>query len=153
MEPWAWWTIAGLCVSGAMSPGPSLAVVVKNTVEGGRARGIATGVGHGLGVGLYAFGAVAGVSAVLQSWPRVEQALTLIGGVYLVWLGIGALRSVRGDSAPGPPEQVSGGFREGFLTAFLNPKIALFFLAQGQVAAVTIWGIAGLFAAAEVLLT
>ncbi len=126
MELWAWLTIAGLCVSGAMSPGPSLAVVVKNTVDGGRGRGVVTGVGHGLGVGLYAFGAVAGVSALLQAWPRLEQGLGLAGGLYLLWLGVGALRGGGGEHGEA---SAAGGFGEGFLTAFLNPKIAVFFLA------------------------
>jgi len=127
MEVWAWWTIAGLCVSGAMSPGPSLAVVVKNTVAGGRSQGVATGVGHGLGVGLYAFGAVAGVSALLQAWPALERGLSVAGGLYLVWLGAGALRG--GGEVDGDEPATAGGFTEGFLMAFLNPKIAVFFLA------------------------
>ena len=136
MELWAWLTIAGLCVSGAVSPGPSLAVVVKNTVDGGRGRGVATGVGHGIGVGLYAFGAVAGFSALVRAWPRLELALTLGGGLYLLWLGQGALRagwmapSDAPSSTHGRPEGTGRvGFVEGFFTAFLNPKIAVFFLA------------------------
>jgi len=135
MSPWAWLTIASLCVSGAMSPGPSLAVVVKNTVDGGRAQGVATGVGHGIGVGLYAFGAVAGFSALVRTVPTVERALTLGGGVYLLWLGANALWALRPSSTPDPetqgpvPAPERRGFAEGFLTAFLNPKIAVFFLA------------------------
>ena len=47
--------IAGVLCLGAVSPGPSLAVVVRNTFLGGRARGVACSIGHGLGFGLYAF--------------------------------------------------------------------------------------------------
>ncbi len=94
---------------------------------GGEAGGGATGVGHALGVGLYAFGAVAGVSALLQAWPAVERALSVVGGLYLVWLGVGALRG--GGVARGHEPATAGGFGEGFLMAFLNPKIAVFFLA------------------------
>ena len=107
MESWAWLTVAGLCASGAMSPGPSLAVVVKNTVDGGRSQGVATGVGHGLGVGLYAFGAVAGVSALLRAWPAVELSLSVVGGLYLGCLGVGALRG-GGAGHPGAASRSGG---------------------------------------------
>ena len=46
--------IGAVCVLGAMSPGPSLAVVLRNTVAGGRLRGVMTGLGHGIGFFLYA---------------------------------------------------------------------------------------------------
>ena len=51
MDATAWISIASVCAAGAMSPGPSLAVVVKNTVNGGRLEGVLTGIGHGLGIG------------------------------------------------------------------------------------------------------
>ncbi len=47
-----------VCVMGAMSPGPSLAVVLRNTISGGRTQGVMTGIGHGIGFGIYAFIAV-----------------------------------------------------------------------------------------------
>ena len=61
-------TLLGLsfvCAMGAMSPGPSLAVVLRNTISGGRRQGIMTGIGHGLGFGIYASIAVMGLSAIL----------------------------------------------------------------------------------------
>lgn len=134
METTAWLTIAAVCTSGAMSPGPSLAVVVKNTVARGRRDGVLTGIGHGLGVGLYAFGAVAGLQVLIQGYERV---LTTLGALYLVWMGARILVATwRARPAPRPSaaesEQGRGarsGFLEGFLIAFLNPKIAVFFLA------------------------
>ena len=44
-----------VCAMGAVSPGPSLVVVLRNTITGGRMQGIMTGLGHGLGFGIYAF--------------------------------------------------------------------------------------------------
>ena len=58
MESAAWISIASICAVGAMSPGPSLAVVVRNTITGGRLQGVLTGIGHALGVGIYALVAV-----------------------------------------------------------------------------------------------
>jgi len=127
MDAWAWITIAALCASGAITPGPSLAVVVKNTVAGGRSQGMACGFGHGIGIGIYALGAVAGFSAIVASAPAIERGISALGGLFLIFLGTQALRP---SSASSPLSAITGqGFREGFLTAFLNPKIAVFFLA------------------------
>ncbi len=131
MELSAWISIAAVCATGAASPGPSLAVVVKNTVSGGRAQGVLTGLGHGIGVGIYAFGAVVGVSAVVASNPALERAIEVVGGLYLLWMGVQTWRKAgKGDmSGQGHGRPGMQGFSEGFMIAFLNPKIAVFFLA------------------------
>lgn len=119
-----------------MSPGPSLVVVLKNTLEGGRTNGIACALGHGLGVGIYAFVAVAGLTALVAA---IERPVMIAGAIYLLWMGASIVRStwepggagdtVEGDSASGGAAAATGGFGEGFSIAFLNPKIAVFFLA------------------------
>ncbi len=128
MDLTSWLSIAAVCATGAMSPGPSLAVVVKNTVAGGRMQGVLTGLGHGIGVGIYAFGAVAGVSAIVAGVPGLHRAIEVLGALYLLWMGIGALRAAGTD---GGGHGVAGreGFAEGFVVAFLSPKIAVFFIA------------------------
>ncbi len=128
MTPTAWLSIAAICLTGAASPGPSLAVVVKNTIAGGRRQGVLTGLGHGLGVGIYAFGAVVGIAAVVAATPGAETALELAGGVVLLGMGATALRHAGAGGLP-PPGSGRVGFAEGFAVAFLNPKIAVFFLA------------------------
>ena len=67
MELGAWVALATVFALGAVSPGPSLAVVIRNTVTGGRSQGIATGLGHGLGFGIYAFLAAAGIATALST--------------------------------------------------------------------------------------
>ncbi len=126
MELTAWLTLAGICALGAASPGPSLGVVLANTVSGGRGAGVATALGHGIGVGIYAALAVAGMAMVLTTSPRLFIGLQIAGAAFLAWLGMGALRST---GASGPHAGTGRGFSEGFLIAFLNPKIAAFFLA------------------------
>ena len=64
MEFFSWLQIALVCVLGAVSPGPSLAVVVRNTISGGKTQGVLTGIGHGIGLGLYAFIAITGLSTL-----------------------------------------------------------------------------------------
>jgi threonine/homoserine/homoserine lactone efflux protein len=131
MELSSWISIAAVCATGAASPGPSLAVVVRNTVAGGRTRGVLTGLGHGIGVGIYAFGAVVGVSALVASNEHLGRGIETAGALYLLWMGIQTLRHAgQGDlSGEGHGRPGMQGFSEGFMIAFLNPKIAVFFLA------------------------
>ena len=68
--------------------GPSLAVVLRNTISGGRKQGIATGVGHGIGFGIYAFTAALGLATALSVHPGVEVLLKWGGTLILLWLGI-----------------------------------------------------------------
>ena len=133
----AWLSLLAICALGAMSPGPSLAVVIRNTLTGGRARGVATALSHGLGVGLYAVATALGLAAVLATQAALFTGITLAGSAYLLWLGANALRGGKRSAtaaetpqavAPTPPS-LRGAARDGFAIAFLNPKIALFFLA------------------------
>jgi threonine/homoserine/homoserine lactone efflux protein len=132
MDISAWLQIAAVCILGAISPGPSLAVVLRNTVAGGRLQGAMAGIGHGIGVGLYALAAVTGLGALLAADSALFRAANWAGAGFLVWLGIQLWRR-----SYGPPGEVTEavplggarGFAEGFIIAFLNPKIAAFFLA------------------------
>lgn len=134
MQASTWLSIAGICLMGAASPGPSLGVVLANTVGGGRAAGVATGVGHGIGVGIYAGLAVAGVAVLVTTAPGLFVGLQLAGAAFLIWMGGQLLRPAPpGATGPGAPPRprrsAAQGFRQGFLVSFLNPKIAVFFLA------------------------
>ena len=73
-------------VLGAMSPGPSLAVLLRNTMEGGKARGVSCGVGHGIGFGIYAFVAIAGIAQLKASASEAATILELAGGFFLIIL-------------------------------------------------------------------
>ena len=68
-------------ILGATSPGPSVAVVLRNTMIGGRARGLSCAVGHGIGFGFYAISVVFGLVIIMEKYPDVftiMQALSLI---------------------------------------------------------------------------
>jgi len=114
---------------GAMSPGPSLMVVLRNTMIGGRKQGVMCALGHGLGFGLYAGLAVYGLIVVLEEAPAVFAGLQLVGSALLLWYGWSMWhadheRLFNEDSA-----SRAQGFGEGFAIAFFNPKIALFLVA------------------------
>lgn len=129
----AWLSVLAVCVLGAMSPGPSLAMVLRHTLRGSRRHGVVTGVMHGLGVGLYAFLVLAGLAALFQRYPGLSRAVAWLGAAYLLWIAVKALRSqgagVFQDSPAAASETLLDAGRDGFLTAFLNPKIAIFFIA------------------------
>ena len=80
-----------VCAIGAMSPGPSLAVVLRNTISGGRLQGIMTGVGHGIGFGIYALLAVTGLSALLLAHESLFMLLQWGGALVLLWLSYNML--------------------------------------------------------------
>ena len=128
-----WLSVVAICSLGAMSPGPSLAVVVKNTLSGNRATGLLTAIGHGLGVGLYAFLCVTGLALVITGSPTLFVGLQWLGAGYLLWIGLKSVTakasSVAEDHGVATSVDGKAGFRSGFLIAFLNPKIALFFIA------------------------
>ena len=135
MEPSAWAALAIVFALGAMSPGPSLAVVLRNTMTGGRSQGIYTGIGHGIGFGIYAFLAALGIATALSANEHVEQALRWGGVVILLWLGTTFLRHAmaeRGDEQDqaeqhAPSDRI--GFIQGFSIDLLNPMIMAWMLA------------------------
>ena len=133
MEPEAWVALATVFMLGAMSPGPSLAVVLRNTMVGGRRQGIMTGIGHGVGFGIYAFLAAAGIATALSLHESTELILKWGGIALLIWLGYSFLKSYLGppyessDDGHGPSDRV--GFAQGFAIALLNPKILAWMLA------------------------
>ena len=129
-----WLALAAICIMGAISPGPSLALIMRNTVRGGRWLGMATGLGHGLGVGLYALIAAYGLALLLTTTPWLFQLVQYAGAAFLAWLGLRGLLTKPG-AGPAPEQSASElrsrrlGALEGFAVAFLNPQLAIFFVA------------------------
>ncbi len=113
---------------GAVSPGPSLAVVIRASLTGGRTQGVACAIGHGAGFGLYAVAVVFGLGITMAQAPTLFRSLQWCGVLLLIYLAWKTLASKPAE-AESTTNHSSAGFAEGFLTAFLNPKIALFFLA------------------------
>ena len=113
---------------GAISPGPSLLMVMRNTIVGGRRRGVMCAVGHGIGFGLYAGVAIFGLIVLLEQAPQVFLVLQLIGIALLFWYGWLMWHHAK-DEIEESIEGEARGFLEGFSIAFFNPKIALFLVA------------------------
>lgn len=119
---------------GAISPGPSLIVVLRNTMLGGRKQGVACAFGHGIGFGIYAISAVFGLVILLDKNPQVFQILQLIGILLLVYYGWKMWHAIIKEKIDEvniieSTHRQRQGFMEGFSIAFFNPKIALFLVA------------------------
>jgi threonine/homoserine/homoserine lactone efflux protein len=117
----------------AISPGPGIMYVAARTLANGRAEGIASSVGTGLGGLVHVCAAAFGVSAIVMASADAFTAFKLAGAGYLIWLGVKAWRSAHMPllAEPSGTEAKGSGhaFREGILVEALNPKTAAFFLA------------------------
>ena len=119
----------------AVTPGPGIFYVAARTLAGGRAEGLASSFGTGLGGLAHVLAGSLGVSAIVLASAELFTALKLLGAVYLVWLGFRTLLAARRDAAAWNGEFATSSvgprraFREGVLVEALNPKTAAFFLA------------------------
>ena len=114
-----------------VSPGPDNLMVLGVGIARGRASGVAFGLGCGLGCLSHTVLATLGVSALIAASPLAFTLLKIGGGLYLMWLGVQALRSRGGVTmgrAQGEGESLSRLFAKGLLANAINPKVVLFFL-------------------------
>ena len=118
-----------ICAMGAISPGPSLVVVLRNTIAGGRRQGVMTGVGHGLGITVYSFIAVMGLSSLLLANKQIFNLLQWSGALVLIWLAFDMISFNTSDLSEKYEDSGRRGFIEGFMISFLNPKILVFMVA------------------------
>ena len=128
----AWLGLLAICCLGAMSPGPSLAMVVRHTLGGGRGKGIICAWAHSIGIGVYALLTLLGLAVLLKQAPMVFNGIAIIGALYLAYMGIQALRSKGGMSdklTAGESTDALSAARDGLAISLFNPKIMLFFLA------------------------
>ena len=106
------------------TPGPDTLFVLSRGIAG-RAAGLRAALGVTTGILFHTALVAVGVAAVYRTVPGAERIVRIVGGLFLLYLGVDALRSAGGDrSSP-----AGGGVREGFLVNALNPQVALFFLA------------------------
>lgn len=114
----------------AISPGPGILYVAARTLAGGRSEGLASSFGTGLGGLVHVAAGAVGVSALVMASAEAFTLLKLAGAVYLVWLGIKAIREARRPFEATPVTTgTARAFREGIVVEALNPKTAAFFLA------------------------
>ena len=124
-----WFQFAAVCIAGAMSPGPSLALIIRNSSKYNRLGGILSAVGHGLGMGVYAIFAVTGLSIIILTNIYVFK-LIQIGGIALLFV-FGILFIVQKNEKIdfNVSQNKLNSFLQGFSISILNPKILIWFSA------------------------
>jgi threonine/homoserine/homoserine lactone efflux protein len=125
-------TFLGLSVLLILTPGPNQALLTSRVLSGGKRAGFAVVRGLTTGMALHVLAAMVGLSALLASSSQVFGWVKLLGGAYLVLLGVTAIARAR-KRQPQPAEaepRISGSpYRDGLLSMSLNPKAAVFFVA------------------------
>jgi len=115
-----------------LSPGPDMAFILGHTLKSGARTGFAALFGIWTGASLHVAMAAFGLSAILAASALAFSAVKWAGAIYLVWLGIQALRSKGEGGLVNAARDVlpwSRVYRQGILVSLLNPKVAIFFLA------------------------
>lgn len=130
MNLFLWFQFALVCTIGAMSPGPSLAVVIRNNISYNRLAGIMTSIGHGLGIGVYATLAVLGLGFLLQTNETIFLLIQILGLSFLFFLGLLFIFKKQTEERINEDNQNQlNSFLQGFLVAIVNPKIIIWFTA------------------------
>ncbi|MDM0111689.1 LysE family transporter [Variovorax sp. J22R133] len=109
-------------------PGPGNLALITSTSKGGIWGGLAATLGLILGDQFLMWAAVAGVAAVLATYPAAFHAVQWLGAVYLAWLGFKMLRAKPG-AAPILNIRPGQYVRQSFLITLLNPKAIVFYMA------------------------
>jgi RhtB (resistance to homoserine/threonine) family protein len=115
-----------------LTPGPDTVYILGRSIAQGREAGVASALGICVGSIFHTCAAALGLSAILATSSVAFVAIKLLGGAYLIFLGIKLLLDRRRQlSLPSNFRQrtSAAAFRQGVLTNVLNPKVALFFLA------------------------
>lgn len=125
------WAFLLTALAVTASPGPDNLMVLGVGMSQGRRYGMMFGLGCALGCLSHTVLAVVGVSALIMASPTAFTVLKVVGGMYLVWLGIQALRSQGQAQAMTTEAQPSmrALFVKGLVANAINPKVVMFFLA------------------------
>ena len=124
-----WLQFAAVCVAGAISPGPSLALVIRNSTKFSRIAGLMTAIGHGLGMGIYAVFAVTGLVIVITTNVYLFQLIQILGICFLLYFGIQFILQQSNEIIIYDNQKNINSFIQGFSISILNPKILIWFAA------------------------
>jgi len=119
-----------VCLLGAMSPGPSMAVVINNAIFKGRSNGILTSIGHGIGIAIYASFAVLGLGFIINTNIFIFNSLKILSIVFLIFIGVKSiLNKEKINLEKKNTKEKAISFLQGLSISILNPKILVWFVA------------------------
>lgn len=128
-----WVVFLGAALAINLSPGPDLLYAISRTISQGTKIGLASAAGLWTGASVHVLAVAFGISTILLTSAKVFAAIKYAGAVYLLYLGLQAIRS-RGSSFDVPQKKEPAitpmqAYRQGILVDILNPKVAIFFMA------------------------
>ena len=129
MINWFWVQFASICIVGAMSPGPSMALIIRNSIKYGRVSGLLSSIGHAIGIGIYASISVVGLQIILINNIFVFNTIQFCGSIFLLILGILFLKNSGEKLSLEDDQKNLNSFIQGFAISILNPKILIWFTA------------------------
>ena len=122
--------VAGAHLIAVISPGPDFAVILKQAISAGRRPAVISALGVASGIAVHVTYCIIGIAVIVSKSIFVFNIIKYLGALYLIWLGILAIRS-SAETVLQVEQQTkndSNHFKIGFLTSALNPKSTLFFL-------------------------
>ena len=124
-----WSQFAIVCLLGAMSPGPSLALIIRNSINFNRTSGIIASIAHGLGICLYATVTVIVLEFILKKSEIIFFVIQICGSLFLIILGLTFVFKKNNENQNDTYQIHSNSFAQGFFIAIVNPKILIWFTA------------------------
>ena len=120
-----------ICLFGAISPGPSMLLVINNALKS-KLNGFMSAIGHGLAIGLYALFSVIGLELLTHNYYNIFIILKILSIIFLFYIGMISITKNKKENLLVKDNNVKNyriAFLEGFTIAILNPKIFIFFTA------------------------
>ena len=124
-----WSQFAIVCLLGAMSPGPSLALIIRNSINFNRMSGILAAIAHGLGICVYATVTVIILEFILKNSETIFFVIQICGSLFLIILGLIFIFKKDNENQIEGYQMHSNSFAQGFIIAIINPKILIWFTA------------------------
>ncbi len=116
------------CLLITLIPGPTVTLIVANSLRHGTRAGLLNVAGTQAGLGLMMLALIVGLSSVIEAMAWLFDWVRLVGALYLVWLGWKLLRTPGMNLPQKSPAVPRGGFfAQGFLVLLANPKALLWF--------------------------
>ncbi len=116
----------------AYMPGPALLYTAAQTISRGRRAGFMAALGIHIGCYVHVLAAAFGLSTLFAVVPTLYFALKVLGGLYLIYLGVQMIRTRSVTAAPVPDlpaKSARRAFVDSVFVEVLNPKVAVFFIA------------------------
>jgi len=127
-----WGAVTLACLLGAMSPGPSLVIIVNYSLSQGRLAGVCAALAHGVGISIFAFATAFGLVVAVDKNPLLFGAIQIFGSFFLLLMAVKLLFAPLDkqiDIVVAAKASLVTAARDGFLIALINPKILFFFTA------------------------